>query len=100
MKQQNEPWNLANRRTKVSLKCSIRKAIQTLLIILMLEQNFHSIMEFVADLLYDLPKNYGLAFDIVHYIVCLQGERLDMGLQFSETSQNHPLVSTKYTEQF
>ena len=57
-------------------------------------------MEFVADLLYDLPKNYGLAFDIVHYIVCLQGERLDMGLQFSETSQNHPLVSTKYTEQF
>ena len=49
-------------------------------------------MEFIADLLYDLPKNYGLAFDIVHYIVCLQAERLDMGLKFSETSQNHPLV--------
>ena len=87
MKQQTEPWNLANGQTKVSLKC-IRKAL-TLLILL---QNFHSIMEFVADLLYDLPKNYGLAFDIVHYIVCLQAERLDMGLKFSETSQNHPLV--------
>jgi len=49
-------------------------------------------MEFIADLLYDLPKNYGLAFDIVHYIVCLQAERLDMGLKFSETSQNHPLA--------
>lgn len=49
-------------------------------------------MEFLADLLYDLPKNYGLVFDIVHYIVCLQGERLDMGDKFSEITKSHPLV--------
>ena len=50
-------------------------------------------MEFVADLLYDLPKNYALVFDIIHYIVCLQAERLDMGEKFAETTKNHPLVS-------
>ncbi len=50
-------------------------------------------MEFVADLLYDLPKNYALVFDIVHYVVCLQGERLDMGDKFAETTKTHPLVS-------
>ena len=55
-------------------------------------------MEYVADLLYDLPKNYGLVFDIVHYIVCLQGERLDMGEKFAETTKKNPLVSTKYLD--
>ena len=50
-------------------------------------------MEFIADLLYDLPKNYGLVFDIVHYIVCLQAERLDMGDKFTETTKNNPFVS-------
>ena len=42
---------------------------------------------------YDLPKNYGLLFDVVHFIVCLQGERLDMGDKFSATTQNHPFAS-------
>ena len=50
-------------------------------------------MEFVADLLYDLPKNYGLVFGIIHYIVCLQAERLDMGEKFAETTKTHPLVN-------
>ena len=50
-------------------------------------------MEMVADLLYDLPKNYGLAFDIVHYIVCLQGERADLGDGFENVTRNNPLVS-------
>ena len=50
-------------------------------------------MEFVADLLYDLPKDYPLVFDIIHYVVCLQAERLDMGDKFAETTQNNPLVS-------
>ena len=50
-------------------------------------------MEMVADLLYDLPKNYGLAFDIVHYIVCLQGERADLGDGFEKVTRNNPLVS-------
>ncbi|QQP56123.1 Trimeric intracellular cation channel type B, partial [Caligus rogercresseyi] len=35
-------------------------------------------MEFVADILYDLPKNYGHVFDLVHFILCIQGERSDM----------------------
>ena len=52
-----------------------------------------SIMELVADLFYDLPKNYALVFDIVHYVVCLQAERLDMGDKFDNTSKNNPLVS-------
>ena len=50
-------------------------------------------MEMVADLLYDLPKNYGLAFAIVHYIVCLQGERADLGDGFEKVTRNNPLVS-------
>ena len=50
-------------------------------------------MEMVADLLYDLPKNYGLAFDVVHYIVCLQGERADLGDGFETVTRNNPLVS-------
>ena len=50
-------------------------------------------MEFIADVLYDLPKDYGLVFDVIHYIVCLQGERLDLGDQFATTTQNHPLAS-------
>jgi len=50
-------------------------------------------MEFVADLLYDLPKDYPLVFDIIHYVVCLQAERLDMGDKFAETTQNNPLAS-------
>ena len=49
-------------------------------------------MEFVADLLYDLPKDYPLVFDIIHYVVGLQAERLDMGDKFAETTQNNPLV--------
>ena len=50
-------------------------------------------MEMVADLLYDLPKNYGLVFDIVHYIVCLQAERADLGDNFEKVTRNNPLVS-------
>ena len=52
-------------------------------------------MEMVADLLYDVPKNYGLVFDIVHYIVCLQAERADLGDNFEKVTRNNPLVSCK-----
>ena len=50
-------------------------------------------MEAIADLLYDIPKDYGLVFDIVHYIVCLQGERADLGDGFEKLTRNNPLVS-------
>ena len=52
-------------------------------------------MEMIADLLYDIPKNYGLVFDIVHYVVCLQGERADLGDGFEKITRNNPLVCTK-----
>ena len=49
-------------------------------------------MEAIADLLYDIPKDYGLVFDIAHYIVCLQGERADLGDGFEKLTRNNPLV--------
>ena len=50
-------------------------------------------MEAIADLLYDIPKDYGLVFDIAHYIVCLQGERADLGDGFEKLTRSNPLVS-------
>ena len=44
-------------------------------------------------MLYDLPKNYGMVFDVAHYIVCLQAERADIGPDFEKLSLNNPLVS-------
>ena len=49
-------------------------------------------MEFVADLLYELPKTFSLVFDVAHFIVCLQGERADMGDGFETITKSHPLV--------
>ena len=49
-------------------------------------------MERVADLLYDLPKDYAIVFDVVHYIVCIQGERADLGSEFDRVSKQNPLV--------
>ena len=50
-------------------------------------------METVADMLYDLPKNYGMVFDMAHYIVSLQAERADIGPDFEQLSLKNPLVS-------
>uniref|UniRef100_A0A0K2TMP2 Trimeric intracellular cation channel type B n=1 Tax=Lepeophtheirus salmonis TaxID=72036 RepID=A0A0K2TMP2_LEPSM len=48
-------------------------------------------MEFVADLLYDLPKNYSHVFDLVHFILCIQGERNDMSEEdFKNIPRKHP----------
>lgn len=55
-------------------------------------------MEEVADFLYDLPKDYGLAFDIVHYIVSLQGERADLGDDFESVTKLNPLVRLLLTK--
>lgn len=52
-------------------------------------------MEKAADFLYDLPKDYSLAFDVVHYILCLQGERADIGQDFVTLTRRNPLVSLK-----
>ena len=50
-------------------------------------------MEAIADLLYELPKNYGLVFDVAHYVVCLQAERADLGPNFETLTRSKPLVS-------
>ena len=55
-------------------------------------------METVADMLYDLPKNYGMVFDVAHYIVCLQAERADIGPDFEKLSLNNPLVSLNWAK--
>ena len=78
---QNVTWKTAK---KTVIKAN-RKAVA-------IEITTVAIMEFIADLFYDLPKNYGLVFDIVHYIVCLQAERLDMGDKFDATSKSNPMV--------
>ena len=51
------------------------------------------VMEDLADLLYDIPREFALVFDIVHYIVCLQGERADLGDDFENVTKLNPLVT-------
>ena len=55
-------------------------------------------MEKLADFLYDLPKDYGLFFDAVHYVVCVQAERADIGNDFDRISKANPLVSPRSVE--
>lgn len=50
-------------------------------------------MEQVADLLYGLPQSFGLLFDVVHYVLCLQAERADLGDRFNDVTKKNPLVS-------
>lgn len=50
-------------------------------------------MEELADALYDIPKEYGLVFDVVHYILCIMVVRADMGDEFDKVAPEHPLVS-------
>jgi len=50
-------------------------------------------MDIVADTLSDLPKDFHYLFDIVHFILCIQGERGDLGDSFEVTSRQHPLAS-------
>ena len=50
------------------------------------------VLEDLADLLYDIPREFALVFDIVHYIVCLQGERADLGEDFENVTKLNPLV--------
>ena len=49
--------------------------------------------EELADVMYDFPKEYAMAFDIVHYVLCLVAVRADMGDDFDRVSTQHPLVS-------
>lgn len=50
------------------------------------------VLEDLADLLYDIPREFALVFDIVHYVVCLQGERADLGEDFETVTKINPLV--------
>ena len=49
--------------------------------------------EELADVMYDFPKEYAMAFDIVHYVLCLVAVRADMGDEFDRVSTQHPFVS-------
>jgi hypothetical protein len=50
-------------------------------------------MEELADVMYEIPQQYGLAFDVVHYILCITAARADMGDEFEKISSQNPLVS-------
>merc|ERR1711962_1806789 len=50
-------------------------------------------METAADTLRDLPVDFHYVFDIVHFILCIQGDRADLGDSFEMTSKQHPLAS-------
>lgn len=50
-------------------------------------------MDSAADVLRDLPKDFHYVFDIVHFILCIQHDRDDMGDSFIPTSRTHPLAS-------
>jgi len=49
-------------------------------------------MDSAADTLKDLPVDYHYVFDVVHFILCIQGDRGDMGDSFAATSKLHPLA--------
>merc|ERR1719429_554068 len=50
-------------------------------------------MESAADILKHLPADYHHVFDVVHFILCIQGDRADHGDSFITTSKLHPLAS-------
>ncbi|XP_023343708.1 trimeric intracellular cation channel type 1B.1 isoform X2 [Eurytemora carolleeae] len=50
-------------------------------------------MESAAEVLRDLPKDFNYVFDVVHFIICIQGDREDMGDSFIPTTRKHPLAS-------
>jgi len=50
-------------------------------------------MDSAADTLRDLPVDFHYVFDIVHFILCIQGDRGDLGESFLPTSRLHPLAS-------
>ena len=49
-------------------------------------------MDSAADILKHLPGDYHHVFDLVHFILCIQGDRADLGEGFESTSKLHPLA--------
>jgi len=49
-------------------------------------------MEIASEALQQLPKDFHHVFDVVHFILCIQGDRADMGDSFDSTSKLHPLA--------
>ena len=41
------------------------------------------IMDSAADILKQLPSDYHYVFDLVHFILCIQGDRADLGDGYS-----------------
>jgi len=50
-------------------------------------------MDSAAETLQDLPVDYHHVFDIVHFILCIQADRADLGDSFDATSKLNPLAS-------
>ena len=45
------------------------------------------IMESAADILKHLPADYHHVFDVVHFILCIQGDRADHGDRQDHTTE-------------
>jgi len=50
-------------------------------------------MDSAAEFLRDAPKELHYLFDVVHFILCIQGDRDDMGESFHVASRTNPLAS-------
>jgi len=50
-------------------------------------------MDSAADILQQLPSDYHYVFDLIHFILCIQGDRADLGDGFETTSKLNPLAS-------
>jgi len=50
-------------------------------------------MDSAAEFIRDAPKDLHYVFDVVHFILCIQGDRDDMGESFHVTSRTNPLAS-------
>merc|ERR1712242_647780 len=50
-------------------------------------------MESAAETLQNLPGDCHLLFDLVHFVLCIQADRADLGDGFEATSKLHPLAS-------
>merc|ERR1711862_538266 len=61
--------------------------------IILISTSIISIMDSAADILQQLPSDYHYVFDLIHFILCIQGDRADLGDGFESTSKLHPLAS-------
>jgi len=69
------------------------KALVKKLLTADLSKRYGNLKDGPADILKHLPGDYHHVFDLVHFVLCIQGDRADLGEGFESTSKLHPLAS-------